>query len=277
MKARRRLGELPKPAIRRWWRLKIRNLARRVSRARMRRKLPRLERARRTALEETFEMVKHYAIKNENGKFKALSTLYNIGLYLLIADRDIQAAKIDALTHPDEWTRKLNARIILLTIYEWDADKVTGRELKDAMELMLIPQELRREAIDALRALRLVQRKANKKFSFIRNAAIAHRDPNALVQYRAIRDLSVDEVMALAVEFFGAIERFVGIQTKLLHAGDTMPSFVRQWSASTKTKMRPPHSFGKCLLIGTHYIVVDRRRAERCMSEPPLNKMRRHV
>ena len=35
----------------------------------------------------------------------------------------------------------------------------------------------------------------NKKFSFIRNAAIAHRDPNALVQYRAIRDLNVDDVM----------------------------------------------------------------------------------
>jgi hypothetical protein len=102
------------------------------------------------------------------------------------------------------------------------------------MELMLIPDGLRREAIDALRGLRVIQRKANNKFSFIRNAAIAHRDPNALVQYRAIRDLDVDEVMALALEVFAAVEKFVGVQTKLLHASNTLPSYLRQWSAATK-------------------------------------------
>src|SRR5258708_31820080 len=231
---RRRLSDLPKPAIKRWWRFKSRKLAERLSRAYLRRKLPRTERKRRAALEAAFETTKHFAIKNENGKFKGLSTLYNIALYLLIADRDIQAVKIDALTHPDEWTRKLNARIILLTIYEWDADKVSGRELKNAMELMLISEDLRREAIDALRALRIIQRKATKEFVFIRNAAIAHRDPNALVQYRAIRDLKVDEVMAIGMEFFGAVENFIGALTRLMHAGNTLPSFLKQWSAATK-------------------------------------------
>jgi len=176
-------------------------------------------------LEAAFETTKHFAIKNEGGSFRGLSTLYNIALYLLIADRDIQAAKIDALTHPDEWTRKLNARIILLTIYEWDADKVCGRELKEALELMLIPDDLRREAIQSLRALRGVQRKAHKEFSFIRNAAIAHRDPNALVQYRAIRDLRVDEVFAIGMEFFAAAEKFINLLTRLMLAGNTLPSF----------------------------------------------------
>lgn len=183
-------------------------------------------------MEAAFETTKYFAIKNENGKFKGLSTLFNIGLYLLIADRDIQAVKIDALTHPDEWTRKLNARIILLTIYEWDIDKVSGRELKQAMELMLISEDLKHEAIDALRGLRVIQRKANKKFVFIRNAAIAHRDPNALVQYRAIRELKVDEVMEIGMEFFAAVENFVGVLTRLMIAGNTMPSFLKQWSAA---------------------------------------------
>jgi hypothetical protein len=232
-KGKRRLSDLPKPAIKRWWRLKSRKLAEKLVRAYMRRKLPRTERKRRAALEDAFETTKHYAIKNENGKFKGLSTLYNIALYLLIADRDIQAAKIDALTHPDEWTRKLNARVILLTIYEWDADKVCGRELKNAMELMLIPEVLRREAIESLRALRVVQRKANRKFSVVRNASIAHRDPNALVQYRVIRDLKVDEVMAVGVEFFAAADKFISVLTRLMLAGNTLPSFVKQWSAAT--------------------------------------------
>jgi hypothetical protein len=232
--AKRRLGNLSKPAIERWWRFKTRKLTGRLVRAYMRRKLLYTERKRRIALEAAFETTKYYAIKNENGKFKGLSTLYNIALYLLIADRDIQAIKIDTLTHPDEWTRKLGARIILLTIYEWDADKVTGRQLRDALELMLIPEELRREAIESLRALRIVQRKANKQFSFIRNTAIGHRDPNALVQYRAIRDLRVDEVMAIGIEFFTEANRFTNVLMRLMSAGNTLPSFLRQWSASTK-------------------------------------------
>jgi len=38
--------------------------------------------------------------------------------------------------HPDEWTLKLNARTILLTIYEWEADKITGCDLKNAFKLI---------------------------------------------------------------------------------------------------------------------------------------------
>ncbi|HEX3936880.1 MAG TPA: hypothetical protein VHX43_05180 [Xanthobacteraceae bacterium] len=232
--AKRRLKAVPKLALKRWWRLKSRKLAERLVRAYMRRKLPYMERKRRRALKAAFETAKNYAIKNENGKFKGLSTLYNIALYLLIADRDIQAVKIDTLTHPDEWTRKLGARIILLTIYEWDADKVTGRQLKDALELMLIPEELKREAIESLRALRVIQRKANKQFSFVRNTVIGHRDPNALVQYRAIRDLKVEEVMMIGMEFFTEANKFINVLTRVMLAGNSMPSFLSQWSASTK-------------------------------------------
>lgn len=241
-KAKRRLGAQPKPVVQRWWRLKSLKLAHKVARAYMRWKLPWKERKRRAALKSAFETTKYWAIKNENGKFQGFSTLYNIALYLLIADRDIQALKIDALTHPDEWTRKLSARVILLTIYEWDADKVTGRQLKYAMDLMLIPENLKREAIELLRELRVVQRKANKKFSLIRNAAIAHRDPNALVQYRAIRDLKVNEVMEIGVEFFVAAEKLINLLTRLMYAGSTLPSYLRQWSiaASEKSGQQAP-------------------------------------
>jgi hypothetical protein len=231
---KRRLGDHPKPVIQRWWRLKIRKAAGRFARAIGRWRLPRNERERKKALASAFETIKSQAIRHENSKLVGLSTLFNIALYLLIAERDIQAVKIDALTHPDEWTRKLHARTILLTIYEWDADKVAGQQLKHAMELMLIPDNLRREAIDCLRTLRIVQRKANKQFSFVRNAAIAHRDPNALVQYRAIRDLNVGAVMELSVEFFAAVEKFVHVQTKLLTAGNNLQSFFNQWSAAEK-------------------------------------------
>jgi len=161
-----------------------------------------------------------------------MSTLFNIGFYLLLAERDIQAVKIDALTHPDEWTRKLHARIILLTIYEWDADKVSGRALKDALDTIQVSEELRGQAIDALRSLRVVQRKVTKQFGFIRNATIGHRDPNALVQYRAIRDLRTNDVMAVAAEFYAGVDQFMAVMTKLMAASGTFPALLRQWATN---------------------------------------------
>jgi hypothetical protein len=234
-KKRRRLLEQPQPVINRWMRRKMMLIAHQLARRLSRWKLPRSERERNVAFASLFETVKHYAIKNEHGKFQGTKMLFNIGLYLLIAHRDIQASKIDALTHPDEWTRKLHARIILLTIYEWDADKVTGRALKDAMALMHISDELQREAIGALRLLRTVQRKANRQFSVVRNKAIAHRDPDALAQYRAIRDLKEKEVMQIAVEFFEAVNVFINVHTRLLIESNTLQSYISQWSASEKS------------------------------------------
>jgi hypothetical protein len=211
-------------------RWKMRSWAIALARAIARQRLPWQERQRKKALKAAFETAKYYAIKNENGHFPAVRLLFNIGLYLLLAERDIQALKIDALTHPDEWTRKLHTRIILLTIYEWDADKVSGRGLKDALAAIEASDSLRTQVIDALRALRLVQRKISKKYAFVRNTAIAHRDPNAIVQYRAIRDLSTEHVFEIAAEFYLASEKFMAVLTKLMLEGSTLPALLRQWT-----------------------------------------------
>jgi hypothetical protein len=200
----------------------------------MRRRLPKIERSRQKSLEAAFDATKRFATKFENSPLKGTATIYNIGLYLLIADRDIQALKIDALTHPDEWTRKLCARIILLTIYEWDADKISGKTIKEAFDLLLVSRELQFEVYSCLRALRSIQNRATKSFSEIRNCAIAHRDPNALKQYRAIRDLDVEDVWALAADFFKQTEIFIRTLTKVLESIDPLQSTLRQWAASEK-------------------------------------------
>jgi len=167
-----------------------------------------------------------------------MSVLFNIGLYLLIAEKDIQAVKIEALTHPDEWTRKIYARIILLVIYEWVADAVSRRTLKEALDTMLISDDLKREAIEVLRTLRSIQRKVRTNFAFVRNAAIAHRDSDALTQYPAIRELKVDEVMAVAIEFYAAVAQFTSLLTKLMMAGSTIGSFLMQWSKNHDRQQR---------------------------------------
>lgn len=236
-KEKRRLGDASKPVIERWARLKRRKWGYEFGRAIVRQKLLWTERKDKKALEQTFETFKYHMIKYEHGRFRSTYLLFNIGFYLLIALRDIQAVKRDALTHPNEWTRKLHARFILLTVYEWDADKVTGRSLKNALDTMMIADELKQEMVGVLRALRLVQRKVTKNYSFVRNATIGHRDPNALAQYRAIRDLDVDEVFEIGAEFFEAVRRFVKVQTQIISAGSTIQSYLRQWAESENSSI----------------------------------------
>jgi hypothetical protein len=99
------LSDVPKPVVQRYMRRRMSSLAHAVARMFMRWRLPWLERKQKKALEAAFETAKKYAMKNEHGRFPAVSLLFNVGLYLLLAARDIQALKIDALTHSDEWTR----------------------------------------------------------------------------------------------------------------------------------------------------------------------------
>jgi hypothetical protein len=206
----------------------VTDIPKRVARAVMRRVLPFKERKRDIALKATLAEIHSQALKSRDGRFAESNVLFNVALFLLIAERDIQAQKIDALTHPDAWRRSLSARVILLTIHEWDMDKVTGRKLKQALEVTRVPQELRQSLMAALRSVREVQRKARKEFSFLRNATIAHRDPDALRQYQAIVELDEMGVLELAGKFYLAANAFISLLPKvILHIG-SMPGLMAQ-------------------------------------------------
>lgn len=226
---------LPKPVLDRWASRRAGRLAEKLSRAYMRRKLRWTEREKVRALEAAFEETLRAALRNENGWAKAVNILLNVGLYMLIANRDIQSVKIDALTHPSEWSRKVNARVVLLTIYEWDVDKVCGRDLREAMDMIRPPAELRKQVELSLRRFRKIHGKAKKNFSPIRNTTIAHRDGNALAQYRAIKDMDTAEVLSIAGDFFGEVNRFIPLLSLLLLAGNNLDTLMRQYSAYSKT------------------------------------------
>ena len=142
--------------------------------------------------------------------------LMNMGLFYLLAENDIQAVKIDALTHPDEWKRKLSLRIILLTIYEWDMGKVAGKNLKTLLSRSLVPEEVQNELFESLRTLKKAQRKAAKILHQSRNSVIAHRDANALAQVETIESLNAKEVFGAAEDFYASSERFMGAFSKVL-------------------------------------------------------------
>lgn len=229
MAARKRLLDQPPQVIQRWVRIKLVGHARNVARALSRVRLPIAERKRRAALEGAFNAVKKQAIKLEHSNFKASSVIVNLALFLLIAERDVFSLKVYALTHRDEWTRKLCARIILLTIHELDLDKVSGRELKDAMRAIGASEDMQYQVASALREVRRVQSSARKEFATLRNTAIAHRDPDSLLQYRAIRNVNVEEIFAIAAAFYLAVGKIVELVSRLLEDCSSIEGLFRQY------------------------------------------------
>jgi hypothetical protein len=197
----------------------------------MRRVLPFREREKRRALTSAIGTVANSLSKHRTGMFETNRVLLNVSLFFLLAEQDIQAMKADALTHPDPWRRSLSARVILLTIHELDLDKVTGGKLRDALTDAKISETDRNDVAEALREVRRAQKRAQKEFSFLRNATIAHRDANAQLQYRAIRDLDTKAVLSVAIDFYKALEHFHRVVPRLLLQSSTFPRLLSQASA----------------------------------------------
>lgn len=226
--SKRRLLDQPTEVVLRWVRLKASRVAPKLARSYMRWWLPIRERKVRRARETAFETIKTQTIRAEREGYTSTLAVFNVALYFMLAERDIQAVKIDALTHPDSWKRNLSTRVILLTIHEWDMDKAAGERLREALEFIEAPASAKKEVNDALRAVRKVQSKARKKLGFVRNSTIAHRDPDALVQYRSIRNLRPEEVLGLAAEFYQAADRLIGVIPALVGHSSTLEALFRQ-------------------------------------------------
>lgn len=180
------------------------------------------------ATNATFAEIVKQATKFENSQFESNKVFFNIALYFLIAEKDIQAVKIDALTHRDFWKRQLSLRVILLTIHEWDMDKVAGRKLKNAMQISGVPKEIQLEMENSLRDVRKAQHHAKNILSNARNATIAHRDPDALKQYKMIKDLDSKLVCQVSGEFYAASHKFMAAMTKVILTGGSMQGLFNQ-------------------------------------------------
>ena len=228
---RKKLLQQEPRLIERYVRLLMYRNARRASRFIMRRVLPLKEREREKAIASTLTEYAKQTAKSRRYEFESSAVLFNLALFFLIADRDIQAVKIDALTHPDPWKRSLCARIILLTIHELDMDKVAGGKFRAALANAGVTEEAKRQATQALRTIRSAQQKVQKQFAFLRNATIAHRDPDALLQYSSIIQINELEVLRIAGEFYEGTRLFLDVLPKLVIQVGTLPGLFNQLRA----------------------------------------------
>jgi hypothetical protein len=224
LKTKGRLWRKPSKVIERFTRAlilrKSKAIGRAIARFVSRRKLLWGERQKIKALTRTLESCAYAAVQARRNKFHASETIFNLALFFLIAERDIQAAKVDALTHQNQWHRSLAARIILLTIHELDIDKAGGNRLRQAFEDAKVPEYLQKEAFAAMRTIRHAQQKAQKQFAQMRHSIIAHRDADSILQYRSITQLDDLSVVRTAAIFYEGTRAFMEVMPRLMkHIG----------------------------------------------------------
>lgn len=207
---------------------KARELGQRIARRISRRRMLRTEKVKAKALRGALEACGREAMRARRNGFHASEAVYNLSLYFLVAERDIQTLKVDALTHPDAWTRSLCARVILLTIHELEIDKAGGNRLRQALVDTNVPTELRQEVSVALRTIRSAQQKAQKQFSELRHSTIAHRDADAITQYRKIVELDSLGVLKTAAEFYAGTHAFMDVMPRLISHVAGTTGFIAQ-------------------------------------------------
>lgn len=240
LRPRRKLLQQRKELVERYVRLAVHRKAMQIARALARRLArPRLwwsERRRKTALVSALHTLAIEAARSRRIGFEATTSVLNLGLFFLIAERDIHAAKLDALTHPDPWQRGLAARLILLTIHELDIDKVAGSKLRQVLDDGKVPEELRNAVTDAMRAIRKAQSRAQRQFAYLRNSTIAHRDPDAIRQYRDIVSIDGLEVTKIAADFYAGTSKFMDVLPLLISHLSSWPGMIGQLTAQMDRK-----------------------------------------
>jgi hypothetical protein len=231
---KRKLFDQPQNVINWWFAIKAIRISRPyiegALRVFLRVRLSFQERKRSKALEAAFETTLREFRKLNSTKFDELKVFFNLSLFFLIAERDIQSVKVDALSHPDKWKRNVSLRIILLVIHEWDMAKVApANKLNEAYEAAGISQESRDEMTAAFRKINKAHAKAKKLLARARHSTIAHRDANALLQYELISKLDAQETLKIAVSFYDGADLFIKTLPKLMLEAGSLPSLLKQY------------------------------------------------
>lgn len=171
--------------------------------------------------------VKEYKRINED-LFPASKQFFNIGLYFLLAERDVQALKADAFAHPNETKRNIALRALLLTIYEWDMGKVTGRRMQFIYESTGLSDSTKSRLISALKCLKQARKAIESEMSEARHNTIAHREADAFRQYEIISELNIMRFSLSLTKFYEASDALLKSLVEAMLEIGSMESLFHQ-------------------------------------------------
>jgi len=148
--------------------------------------------------------------------------LYNVGLFVVLADRDIFGFNESMFFARSEWHRQFHARGLAVLLYELSEDlpQLLGKEYREALKELGIGEIWFKE-LNAIGKKLSTFRNKNKDFLYeVRNYVGAHRHQDAVMQLDAMMKIDTLDIYKIAVELNEPINElvsFYGLLLKYMH------------------------------------------------------------
>ena len=193
-------------------------------------------RAKHKARTDALGTVRHTLQRAAQLRAGSATTVFNVGMYLLLLDQDIAYFTDDLVCAIGDRRRAFLAKHEAVLLYEAaeDLPQLLGREFRDAAKAL-------GASADQIARLNVVSSdlnqfwKGHREFlGTIRNALAAHRDHDALGYADALETLKPLEVMSRAAELSQSLEKLVGVISELATLTAGPAAILRDMIASSK-------------------------------------------
>ena len=145
--------------------------------------------------------------------------IYNVALYIAIAEHDLTTYGEALLFARSDWHRRFHARGLAVLLFEVaeDLPELLGRQYRQWLSEIEAPDAFI-EHVNAMGKLLSAFRKTHEPFlRSVRNYIGAHRDHDAFAQYDLLAKLDPVAVFRLAPELSVPIRGLIALHTDLLH------------------------------------------------------------
>jgi len=164
------------------------------------------------ALESAIATLAEQKVKAQERGLVHVERISNVGLYLLLMDRDFAVLKVDMVSTFEDWRLKHTARQMGLLLYEVcdDLSHMLGKDFRTSLAALEVSGEEMKSFDQACKRLNQFKN-TNHQFLYndIRNLVAGHRAQDSLEFLKAIKQLNAMKVFRLGAEFFEIIHQLI--------------------------------------------------------------------
>ena len=193
-------------------------------------------RAKNKARIEALETVRHTLQGAARLKAGSATTVFNVGMYLLLLDQDIAFFTDDLVCAIGDRRRAFLAKNEAILLYEAaeDLPQLLGREFREAVTALGATAKQFAGLNSVSSDLNQFWQRHREFLGNIRNALAAHRDHDTLRYLDALEALKPLDVMARAAELSQLLGRLIRVITELTALTAGPATIIRDMIASSK-------------------------------------------
>lgn len=205
--------------------------------SRSRRRALREERVRLPILESTIETAKSELIKARERGADHTVRVFNVGLFVLLMDRDFAVLKVDMVSSFEKWRLRFTARQAALLLYEAcdDLKAMLGKDFRDSLVFLGASEAEMKELGEISHRLSKFK-SANHDFLYneVRKVVAAHREQDSLLFLQTVENLDPTRVFQLVADFFGLVNLLTDFLIKAIVRTGQPQNVLKQLLASPK-------------------------------------------